>query len=256
MTLGFKSHYGTYPATYHDDNMKEYFRDINCTGPVYDKTVLTVSSAIYGLKIGHGPRGDADSFLTYTKTMDPDTSKPGPDTIIVSTDPITNEFQEIKIMRIRDGLTYNVSDMPDYLKISGGVSVSGYSPTLNIGVINEANMDCRVIINGNLTTPVPNRLPRKSSKKGLVFLCPNPASAHVYMDIIAPNSFYGKKALVQVFDIHGRCVRRIKPSILGYRNRAVWDRRDARGSRMAAGKYVIKVNLGAHTMQKTVSIFK
>jgi uncharacterized protein (DUF362 family) len=201
MTLGFKSHYGTYPAMYHDSNMKPYLRDINCTGPVYDKTVLTVCGAIYGMRIAHGPRGNPDSFLTYTQTMDPTTSNPNTNTILMSTDPVTLEFQAVKILRIRDGYTYTVSDMPDYLKISAGVSVSGQNPIYNIGKINEADMNVIEFINGTQTTR--NQWSENRSLQAKVSIYPNPASPgrYSFIDCILPGDYSGKTAEIEILNI-------------------------------------------------------
>jgi hypothetical protein len=102
VTLGFKSHFGTYPAS--DSHPKvhtpvkaqEYLRDINCLGPVWQKTALVMNVGIFGLKQGVGPNGARASYLPYAKTMDPATENPAPNTIIMSTDPVTAEFQAIK----------------------------------------------------------------------------------------------------------------------------------------------------------------
>ncbi|OGJ92178.1 MAG: hypothetical protein A2268_06505 [Candidatus Raymondbacteria bacterium RifOxyA12_full_50_37] len=148
VTLGFKSHYGTYPALYHDaEKMPGYLADMNCTGPVYNKTVLTVFSAIIGLKQGHGPKGSPDSYETYVKTIDPSSTSPNPSTIIMSTDPIAAEFQAIKIMRIRDNEPYTINSLPAYLKGSAGIQ-GALATTYNIGILDETKMDIIKVING------------------------------------------------------------------------------------------------------------
>jgi hypothetical protein len=147
VTLGFKSHYGTYRPKYHDmENTPGFLRDINCTGPVHKKTVITVFGGIFGKKEGDGPRGDADSYLTYSKKMDPNTDNPAMNTVILSTDPITAEYQAIKIMRMRDDKPFTVDSMPSYLKASAGKE-GVLDKTYNIGVIDPANMDVRSFIN-------------------------------------------------------------------------------------------------------------
>jgi uncharacterized protein (DUF362 family) len=146
-TMGFKSHYGTYPPKYHDENAPGYLRDINCTGPVFKKTVFTVFGGIFGLKEGNGPRGDADSFLTYAKKIDPSTENPAPNTVIMSTDPVSAEFQAIKVARMCDNKRYTLKSMPSYLKASAGVR-GDLKPVYNIGVLDEKKMDVRKIVNG------------------------------------------------------------------------------------------------------------
>lgn len=147
VTLGFKSHYGTYPPLYHDHKTQAYISEINCTGPVFNKTVLTVCAAIFGLSEGHGPLGLADNYLTYAQTIDPDTTNKAPNTILMSTDPVTTEFQAIRIMRIRDKKEYTLETMPQYLLASSGVE-GIFKKTYNIGIIEEKKMDMRKIVNG------------------------------------------------------------------------------------------------------------
>jgi hypothetical protein len=147
VTLGFKSHYGTYPPKYHDKMTQPFLCDINCTGPVFKKTVLTVLGAIFGLKEGHGPKGDADSYLTYAQKIDAQSTNLTPNTVLMSTDPVTAEFQAIKIMRMRDGKPFTVKSMPAYLRSSAGIP-AGLKVNYNIGIIDEAKMDVRRIVNG------------------------------------------------------------------------------------------------------------
>jgi uncharacterized protein (DUF362 family) len=149
VTLGFKSHYGTYPPKYHNVNTQPYLCDINCTGPVYEKTVLTVVGAIFGLREGNGPWGEADSYLTYAQKIDAKTTQESPNTVIMSTDPVTAEFQAIKVMRMRDGKPCTLESMPDYLKASAGVPTD-IGVSYNIGVLAEDKMDVRRIVNGKV----------------------------------------------------------------------------------------------------------
>lgn len=149
VTLGFKSHYGTYPPKYHNNKTQPFLCDINCTGPVYKKTVLTVFGAIYGLKEGHGPRGEADSYLSYTQKIDPKCTCQPPSTVLMSTDPVTAEYQAIKIMRMRENAPYTIDSMPAFLRASAGID-AGIGANYNIGVIDETKMDVRRIVNGAL----------------------------------------------------------------------------------------------------------
>ena len=106
---------------------------------MYDKTVLTVNGAIFGLKQEVGPNGPRFSYLNYAKTMDPATTNPAPNTILMSTDPVTAEFQGIKIMRINENEPYAPETMPDYLRASAGIA-KALDPAYNIGVLDEKEM--------------------------------------------------------------------------------------------------------------------
>jgi hypothetical protein len=149
VTLGFKSHFGTYDVNSHTDN-HAYLRDINCTGPVLAKTVMTVFATLFGKTLGNGPTGSANSYLVYAKTMDADTTNAAPNTIIMSTDPVSAEYQAIKMMRTQAGLTTVVSNMPLYLQASGGVAGS-LSTVYDIGEIDPDNMIYCEIVNGTIT---------------------------------------------------------------------------------------------------------
>jgi hypothetical protein len=154
VTIGFKSHYGTYGPV-HGNGAPAYLRDINCTGPVYKKNVITVVSAIFGQNLGNGPGGSPEAYTTYAQKIDPSSTAPyGANTIVMSTDPVSADMQAIKIMRMNQGQAFDTNSMPPYLKISGGIA-SSYAGTslsaMNIGVIAEASMDIRRIINGNAT---------------------------------------------------------------------------------------------------------
>lgn len=148
VTMGFKSHYGTFPPKYHDmENGPGYIRDINCTGPVFKKTVLTVFTGLWGLKEGNGPKGNPDDFLVYSKQIDPKSDNSNPNTLIMSTDPVSAEVQGITVSRMRENKPFDAASMPHYLKASAGIE-GALSPVYNIGVIEAKKMDVRKIVNG------------------------------------------------------------------------------------------------------------
>ncbi len=149
-TLGFKSHFGSYSPSY-VDNAQPYMRDINCKGPIFKKTVLSICSGIFGMNEGNGPAGGKDDYLTYSKKMDPTSKNNNPTTIIMSTDPISCEFQAIKMMRMNKNKPYSIPYLPNYLKASGGVSGNLW-PVYNIGIIDENAMDVRKIVNNHIVT--------------------------------------------------------------------------------------------------------
>jgi hypothetical protein len=72
----------------------------------------------------------------------------------MSTDPVSAEYQAIKMMRTQAGLTTAVSNMPAYLQAAGGVAGS-LSTVYDIGEIDPAKMIYCEIVNGTITfTPV------------------------------------------------------------------------------------------------------
>jgi hypothetical protein len=148
--LGFKSQYGSY-SPLHVDHPQAYMRDINCKGPIFNKTVLSVCSGIFGMNEFNGPSGGMDDFSTYSKKIEPFSTNNKPSTIIISTDPVSCEFQAIKMMRLNKGRSFATADLPDYLKASGGI-VGELSPVYNIGIIDEKLMDVRRIVNGTQTS--------------------------------------------------------------------------------------------------------
>jgi hypothetical protein len=143
--LGFKSQYGSYSPV-HVDHPQAYMRDINCKGPIFNKTVLSICSGIFGMNENNGPSGGMDDYSVYSKKIDPSSTNNKPTTIIMSTDPISCEFQSIKMMRLNNGKSYAIADLPDYLKASGGIG-GALSPVYNVGVIDERLMDVRRIVN-------------------------------------------------------------------------------------------------------------
>lgn len=145
--LGFKSHYGSYLPV-RVEHAQPYMRDINCIGPIFIKTVLSICSGIFGMNEGNGPAGGIDDYSVYSKKIDPSSTNNKPTTIIMSTDPISCEFQAIKMMRLNKGKSYAIADLPDYLRVSAGIG-GALSPVYNIGIIDERLMDVRKIVNGN-----------------------------------------------------------------------------------------------------------
>lgn len=160
--LGFKNHYGSYDHHL----MYKYeagLRDMNCMGPVYNKSVLSVCSGIFGINEFEGPLGGIHDFSVYRSTIDTNSSSKNPNAIIMSTDPVSCEFQTIKMMRINKNRPYSIMDMPDYLKASGGINCK-LSPVYNIGIIDEKKMDIRKIITlKNKNSNAPDSLSNKDN---------------------------------------------------------------------------------------------
>ena len=152
-TLGFKNHYGSYEVDHNESTASGYLRDINGTGVVFNKNVLSVCIGIFGAQEASGSPGSPSMpYFNYASSLDKtiaNTSVP-PTTIIVSTDPVTAEMQTIKMMRLnkKPAGGYRVKDMPKYLRASAGVKGALPDASLNFGIIDEAKMDIRRIING------------------------------------------------------------------------------------------------------------
>lgn len=118
---------------------------MNCTGPVFNKTVLTICCGLFGIDEGKGPFGGVSDFSTYVKSIDPNSKEKNPNTFIISTDPVSCETQAIKILRVNKRRPYIIDSLPEYLKSSAGIK-SSLSPVYNIGIIDEKLMDIRKII--------------------------------------------------------------------------------------------------------------
>jgi hypothetical protein len=246
-SIGFKCHYGTYsdPAGMHTD-APQNLRDINCEGPVYNKNVLSVCSGIYGMNEGHGPEGSADIYTTYAQSIDITSTNQCPTTIIMSTDPVSAEMQTIKMMRINKSETYATTDMPDYLKASGGVMVSGWLPINTIGIIDESAMDIRKIINGvSMSVLNPGSNAMSVSGTGI-------AAHHIkghnttFIEFILPDENIGKDACVEIYSSKGALVRKFSRKVLGVRTHFSWDEMNERGGTgpVSKGTYIVHLICG------------
>ncbi|HEX7511524.1 MAG TPA: twin-arginine translocation signal domain-containing protein [Chitinivibrionales bacterium] len=246
-TIGFKSHFGTYsnPSGMHT-NAAQNLRDINCSGPIYTKNVLSVCSGIYGMNESNGPAGSADNYSTYSKTMDASSTATSPTTIIMSTDPISCEMQTIKMMRINKKGAYATANMPDYLKASGGAAVSGWSPINTIGTIDETKMDIRKIINGNSTTSIrPIGNGGRAAHGADIIAHQIQGHNSTFIEFTLPNEHVGKDASIEIYDISGALIQRFTRNVQGIRNHFSWDEKDARGSLVSKGRYVVRLVSGA-----------
>ena len=257
-TIGFKSHFGTYsnPSGMHT-NAPQNLRDINCSGPIYTKNVLSVCSGIYGMNESNGPSGSADNYSTYSKTMDSSSTATSPTTIIMSTDPISCEMQTIKMMRINKKGAYATANMPDYLKASGGVTVSGWSPINTIGTIDETKMDIRKIINGNFTTSVRPLAGGNDTRHGADIIA-HQIQGHnsTFIEFSLPSEHVGKDASIEIYDMAGALIQRFIRNVQGIRNHFSWDEKDVRGSLVAKGRYVVRMVSGMVNASSEFSIIR
>jgi hypothetical protein len=163
---------------------------------------------------------------------------------MMSTDPITAEMQAVKMMRVNNGGGYGVDDMPDYLKESAGIDAGLSGATKNIGVIDEADMDIRRIINGNSTLASPGR-PAGSGSRVTVSASHMRGQNNTFIEFSVPSSGIGRDVSIGIFDSRGTLVWKASRMAAGARNQLSWDERDASGRRVAGGAYVVRVSAGS-----------
>jgi hypothetical protein len=254
VTLGFKSHFGTYsnPSGLHTSTGASIFqnlRDINSYGVVYKKTVLAVCSGIYGMNEGNGPAGGADNFATYSKTMDPTSTSQCPTTIIMSTDPVSCEMQTVKMMRLNRSPAgkFGVSDMPTYLQASGGVSGALSGTVYNIGVIDEAAMDVRRIINGTTSVAVPGASPSVNGSPA-VAVTALPHDGYTFIEYRLPARYRGEEAMVGVYSMNGSLLCENSHTVFGALNHFAWDNKDRTGNPAPSGRYIVRIRAGTTTL--------
>jgi hypothetical protein len=256
-TLGFKSHIGTYASEYKGEgpalheNLVQNLRDMNCTGPVYKKNVLSVCSGIFGMNEGHGPGGSADPFLNYAKTMDSSiTSKSASSTtILMSTDPISIEMQAIKILRLNKSPAggYAIADMPPYLKSAAGISDALPGTTYNIGIIDESKMELRRIINGLTSIGVAGNALKNASSNLKV----SPLAGHssTFVEFSLPPEMLGIDAIIEIVTLNGALVKKITLRVLGSNNHFSWNNRNEVGA-LVKGPFVVKATCGRVLMSE------
>jgi hypothetical protein len=251
-TLGFKNHFGTYSdpwITMHANGSgmwtaqtAQNLIDINCTGPVYTKTVLVVCSGIYGTNEGNQPTVAATNYGPYAHSIDNTiaATASGPTTIIMSTDPISVEMQAIKMMRLNSGGAYATANMPPYLQAAAGLTASGFTKTYNIGTIDESKMDIRPIKNG-VSTPVLNPVadPINASQAGIVAHHIN--GHNTFIEFMLPQEHVGKEAIIEIYDVKGALVRKLSRKVLGVRNNLSWDEKSERGALVSKGTYIAQL---------------
>jgi hypothetical protein len=255
-SLGFKSHYGTYsdPSLIHD-TVTTNIREMVCKGPVYAKSVLSVCSGIYGMNEGNGPTGNADIFKTYAQKIDASSNTQCPTTIILTTDPISAEMQSIKILRMNKGGAFGVSDMPPYLKASAGIDADGFTPTYNIGVIDEAQMDVRRIINGQIiAVKDPTRVPMNGA--GTVVSAHQIKGHSTFIEFSLPKDHFGKEAKLEIFDLKGSLTRSFSPKVMGMLNHLSWDEKDTKGALVSKGAYIVRLSSGTMRESSQFSIVR
>jgi len=238
-TLGFKGHFGTYePTALHGGGIEA----INTTGPVYNKTVLCVCSAIYANAENTGPGAGPTNYSAYAKKMDATATGTNANTLILSTDPISAELEGIKIMRMNYNGGFTANDMPAYLKNSA-----------SIGIINEAQMDIRHLLNITTAVHVPGAGAGKTISSHVSASHVN-GSASTFIQYALPLNLIGKDISFEIYNAKGSLVRKLSDKALGTLSHFSWDERDASGSLVRSGYYVVRLVAGVTHMATQLSI--
>jgi hypothetical protein len=255
-SLGFKNHYGTYelykPSDIHT-NPELHLRDMNCTGPIFKKTVLCTCIGMVANNEGNGPLTTPDDFSTYSKAIDPTSTCKCPATIIISTDPISCEMQTIKMIRMNKNGKYGVSDMPKYLQASAGVSGALTGTGYNIGIIDESNMNIRRIING-VTSVAEHPLSAEGRSSASLAVSPLPGHAVTFIEYRLPPSHIGQEASIAIYSLTGALLRNESLKVVGALNHFSWDNKDRAGSAAPAGTYIVRVKAGAVSLSTQFAI--
>jgi hypothetical protein len=181
----------------------------------------------------------------------------------MGTDPISVEMQTIKMMRIQGGGVYTTADMPNYLKASGGVVVTGTNwppnPSLpnamdNIGEIDENLMDIRRIING-VPVAVKER-PGVLLKSAGAYVTASHLKGHhsTFIEFTLPTSHAGRTAAVEIFDLKGKRITRLSHLVGGVLNHLSWNETDASGRHAGRGAYIVRLVSGAINVSSRFSI--
>lgn len=245
-TLGFKNHYGTYPPQPegHSSKAQNYLRDINCTGVVFNKNVLSVCVGLYGAEEASGQPGSADiGYTEYTKTMDSASSPRNPSTIIMSTDPVSIEMQAIKMMRLNNGKKYTTADLPNYLKASGGVAGALSDKVYNIGVIEESAMDIRKMVNSVKVSEstIAGKAAPKTPRAGHVSVKSLQHHGSTFIEYSVPHSIIGSDAVIEIYDLKGTKIFTGTQKIQGVRSNYSWNERSQNGQVAPRGMYIVTI---------------
>lgn len=258
-TLGFKNHYGTYDPDH--NSPLPYLRDINCTGVVYTKNVLSICYGIFGAQENSGaPQSSDVSYYQYAKAVDSsitNTNHP-PCTIIMSTDPITAEMQTIKMMRQRENppKSFDVNSMPKYLKASGGIS-GALNPTYNIGIIDEAEMNIRQIINGEkIGVKVKDSKTPFATFSSRLNIHQIRGQHSTIIHYSLPGSKTGSKVKLDIFDLKGSLLRSLSGFVAGTVNNVSWDEKDSAGKLVNNGTYILRLTSANINLSERFTIIR
>jgi hypothetical protein len=152
-------------------------------------------------------------------------------------------------MRLNKGAAYTVDTLPKYLQASGGVE-GALSTIYNIGVINEAQMEVRDLVNG--ATVLASQTGPVQLESMVTF--PNPANPNLYIELRLPEHAAGTPADIVICDLRGAVVRQFHQPLLGILTRVAWDGRDGTGRQVAAGRYMIQARVGVRKFTEMATL--
>jgi hypothetical protein len=252
VTLGFKSHWGTYPADFNKHTAGTFSircAHMMCSGVVNKKLVLSVAAGLVSNNMGvnHSPTDGPDDYSTYAKKMDSTATTLGACTIIMSTDPISADMQAIKVMKLNANKAYNVSDMPKYLRACAGDSSALSGTVYNIGVIDESKMTVITFKNGEDVSPVAVREnPAQPASEYPLRVSPHHGQGGIVIEYAVPSSLLGSRSLLSVYDARGKLVFSKEQKVNGANNRFTWDGTAKQGKKIGRGRYVCQLIAGKH----------
>jgi hypothetical protein len=240
VTLGIKNHFGAYDPT---ANHIFSVESINMSGPVFKKQVLCMCSAIYANDAGNGPQQDSTNYSTYVKKMDPSaTTLINPCTLILSTDAVSADMQAYKIMAMNKNKGFTETDMPAYLQNAK-----------SIGTINPT--DVRTLLTVTTEVNVPGARQGKA-------ISPHVSATHVkghnstFIQYALPSDLMGRDISFEIFNTRGSLVCRLSDKAMGALSNISWDERDASGSKVRPGIYLVRLVAGSIQMSTQLSIMR
>ncbi|MEO0226360.1 MAG: DUF362 domain-containing protein [candidate division WOR-3 bacterium] len=233
MTLCLKNNFGTIsPIPCYDDNSPEIPSVNQQIRDVLNKFQrIYIVDGLFGIYNG-GPGGSPQSWLTFAP-------KNTPDSIFMSRDPVAIDYQCEQIInaeRARRGL---------YTKNALHIRTAS-QPPYNLGT-----MDINLIRIQN-----PSGIEEKSSGSvnGLKLYQnqPNPFNVSTVIRYKIRNH---SQVTLQITDGVGRVIKVLTDKIHDPGSfEIVWDGRDARGRRVAAGTYIYTLKAGNHSIAKSLTI--
>jgi hypothetical protein len=233
ITVALKNHYGScYPSSL--CNNIEGMLTVNSDAEIKDKTCLLVTDAIRATYDG-GPTTPTQTWQTYAEGT--------PNTLLVTTDPVTNEYWARDIINA-ERLARGMAEKPcPWIEEASGDPYA-------LGV---SDPDAMTVLHSNPYLGVESGGP--AIAVGTTFLAanvPNPFSSSTTLHFRMGRE---GKAVLRVYDASGRLVRHLErchyPA--GYHQTA-WDGRDANGASVAPGVYFVRLetNHRAHTRRVVV----
>jgi hypothetical protein len=261
VTLGGKSHYGTYSNAkmiHTSPALSIRCAHMICSGVVFKKQVLSVCAGLLSNKKGSGINAGPTDYSTYTKKIDPTSTTKATSTIIMSTDPVSADMQAVKVMQINDGKTYGISDMPKYVQACAGVSGALSGVSYNIGIIDESKMSITKIINEEIVSPVKvfekNSSDTKDTNEYLLSVSSLSRQGVVHIDYTVPFLRKGDRSSIFIYDVLGNLLFSKDFTLEGGLNSYVWDLQTKSRGMVGRGKYLCKLKIGRITRSSMFTV--